>query len=801
MEFVVAQETTEDLFSGEIEKTEDLISLSDLASEIEEEEPKLKIVDGKGENQKFLKLKDRFSRLTLTSEKLINETVRSLKSSGSMTSFEEINEAALPLKESRDKLDILNNSVSELIAKSTEKLASLDKMRFRWEDLIGDNDLNTALKQRIRAHIDQIIKTEQQTRPALTNSLELRKKIASLDGKISASLVDVEALGDNFKARLFQAEPSSPIDKSYWKKLSETSWSDLVKASKTHNTEFIEYLDQNRDQLWLHLALTILIGSLVLKLKSSSFVQHAFPKLYDNPFVIVFTTTLLISYFVYTEADRRFFSIIGLLLIPPLTFLFCDVLNKRYRGVILLSALILAIDQVRNCIPELFELNQLLLFFQLLGSSWVCFRLFKICSARAEESKAEFEAAEDGEDSKPKTEYRSRTLTRYWVFSHIFQFLSVTFLILLFSLVFGYWQLTSYLEQNLYGSIYTAILIYAGYQLLKGFVFAILLAPGIRELNFVKSHRASIRKNTSLLVAAGLVFGWLSHNLTRLGWYDQASQVANSVLDSGVQVGDLSIKLKGVLLAGLIVWVGIKASRLIRMFLAEDLYNRREFDTGLVNTVDTSVHYLVLIGTILAAISAIGVGFQNVALIAGALSVGIGFGLQNIVNNFVSGIILLVERPVQVGDLILVGDTLGNVTRIGIRSCTVKTLDDADIIFPNASLVTERVVNWTHSSHRARISVSVGVAYGTDVEKCMRLLSETAKNLPFVLSHPEVVVLFTEFADSSLNFAIRAWVLNVNKRPEYKSELLVAIDQVLAENNIGIPFPQRDVHLIESAKG
>ena len=114
MEFVVAQETTEDLFSGEIEKTEDLISLSDLASEIEEEEPKLKIVDGKGENQKFLKLKDRFSRLTLTSEKLINETVRSLKSSGSMTSFEEINEAALPLKESRDKLDILNNSVSEL---------------------------------------------------------------------------------------------------------------------------------------------------------------------------------------------------------------------------------------------------------------------------------------------------------------------------------------------------------------------------------------------------------------------------------------------------------------------------------------------------------------------------------------------------------------------------------------------------------------------------------------------------------------------------------------------------------------
>jgi len=775
-------------------RSEEVITLSELASAIEEEEPRLKEVSRISNKSGYEKLQNRFSTIENSAQKIVKQTSTSLESANYALSYEEINETALPLKNARQEIESLRTDLSELIASATEKLASLDTMRISWEELLAEKNLNPALKTRIRSHIDQIQSVEKKIRPALTDSLSLRKKMTALDQKLSDSLVEVSTLGERFKAKLFQAEDSSPLYPQFWKNLKNTSLRDIFSAFKKHNSEFVAYLDQHRHQLWLHIALTILISSLVLKLKASSFVQQAFPKLYDNPLVIIFTTTLLLSYFVYADADRRFFSILGLLLVPPLTFLFCDVLDKKYRKVIVTSAILLAIDQIRNCIPELFELNQMLLMIQLAGSAWVCFRLFKICSANVEEEKKpEIEAEEIPEDTSKKS---NRAQTRNWIFAHAFQFLSIAFLVILFAQIMGYWQLTSYLEQNIYGAIYAGILLYAGYQLLKGFVFAVLLAPGVRDLNFVKAHRGAIRKNTGFVIAAGLFFSWLAHSLNRLGWYEQTSSLTSSLLDSGVQIGDLSIKLKGVLLAGLILWAGLKISRLLRMFLAEDLYTRREFDTGLTNTVDTSVHYFVLIATILAAISAIGVGFQNIALIAGALSVGIGFGLQNIVNNFVSGIILLVERPVQVGDLILVGDTLGNVTRIGIRSCTVKTLDDADIIFPNASLVTEQVVNWTHSSHRARISVSVGVAYGTDIENTMKLLSETVKALPFVLSHPEVVVLFTEFADSSLNFTIRAWVLNVNKRPEYKSELLVAIDKVLAENNITIPFPQRDVHLI-----
>ena len=234
---------------------------------------------------------------------------------------------------------------------------------------------------------------------------------------------------------------------------------------------------------------------------------------------------------------------------------------------------------------------------------------------------------------------------------------------------------------------------------------------------------------------------------------------------------------------------------MIRAVLEQELYERYEYDKGIRYTIDTGLHYSILLITFFSILSFLGIGLQNVALIAGALSVGIGFGLQTIVNNFVSGIILLVERPIKVGDLILVGDTLGNVTRIGIRSSTIRTLDEAEIIIPNATLVSENVINWTLSSPRARIIVPVGVSYGTDVEECMKVLKAAAAGLSFILEHPGPDVLFKEFGDSSLNFEVRGWIRNVKQRPRLKSELTVAIRNALEENNIEIPFPQRDLHV------
>ena len=219
--------------------------------------------------------------------------------------------------------------------------------------------------------------------------------------------------------------------------------------------------------------------------------------------------------------------------------------------------------------------------------------------------------------------------------------------------------------------------------------------------------------------------------------------------------------------------------------------------------VSTLAHYTVLVLGFLMAVLALGVDLNRFALLAGAFGVGIGFGLQNIVNNFVSGLVLLTERPVEVGDTVSLGDVFGEVRRIGIRSSTVSTWQGAEVIVPNAQLVSEQVINWTHSDRRRRMEIPVGVAYGSKPKQVIELLLETSKANPDVLDEPEPFVLFMGFGDSSLDFEVRAWTDRFEFFQRVRSELCVAFEASLRAAGIQIPFPQRDLHIrsVSTPKG
>jgi small-conductance mechanosensitive channel len=183
-------------------------------------------------------------------------------------------------------------------------------------------------------------------------------------------------------------------------------------------------------------------------------------------------------------------------------------------------------------------------------------------------------------------------------------------------------------------------------------------------------------------------------------------------------------------------------------------------------------------------------------VIAGALGIGLGFGLQNIVSNFVSGLVILAERPIALGDRIEVGSVAGQVRQISLRSTTVVTNDNISIIVPNSDLVTQAITNWSHGDPRVRIRVPVGVAYGTDPEKMRSVLLAVAEAHPDVLKEPAAAVFFDSFGDSSLNFELAVWTVNRAHAPRrFRSEINFAIEKALRENNIEIPFPQRVVHL------
>jgi small-conductance mechanosensitive channel len=212
----------------------------------------------------------------------------------------------------------------------------------------------------------------------------------------------------------------------------------------------------------------------------------------------------------------------------------------------------------------------------------------------------------------------------------------------------------------------------------------------------------------------------------------------------------------------------------------------------------TTFGYVAVALAIIVALSIAGIEFTNLAIIAGALSVGIGFGLQNVVNNFVSGIIMLVERPVRTGDWIVVGSTEGHVQRISIRTTTIQTFDRAEVIVPNSDLISGQVTNWTLRNQWGRIKVPIGVAYGSDTAAVREILLEIAQNNADVikgnptLSDPSV--LFLGFGDSSLNFELRAMIPNIDQRFRVISDINFAIDAAFREQGIEIPFPQRDVN-------
>jgi small-conductance mechanosensitive channel len=195
------------------------------------------------------------------------------------------------------------------------------------------------------------------------------------------------------------------------------------------------------------------------------------------------------------------------------------------------------------------------------------------------------------------------------------------------------------------------------------------------------------------------------------------------------------------------------------------------------------------------AISLIGLNLTSLAFLTGALGIGVGFGLQNIVNNFVSGLMLLFERPFKVGDMVVVDNETGTVKKIGLRSTVIETFDRSELIVPNSLFISGKVTNWTRSNQIARVRITVGVAYGSDIERVLSLLKEAAETDHRVLSNPEPNPLFLRFGDSALEFELHSWITDVKDMLSVRSALCQAIAGRFQAAGIEIPFPQRDLHL------
>ncbi|TXH69291.1 MAG: mechanosensitive ion channel family protein [Thiothrix sp.] len=301
------------------------------------------------------------------------------------------------------------------------------------------------------------------------------------------------------------------------------------------------------------------------------------------------------------------------------------------------------------------------------------------------------------------------------------------------------------------------------------------------------------------LAHAVAIFSLMALVLLRLwGMSEQSLQLMLTKLMDGIKIGSFSLEPMRIIIGLLSLAILISLTHLIKSSLANHWLNRTNMTRGAKETTVTIAGYVGIILSILIGLSIAGIQFTNLAIIAGALSVGIGFGLQNIVNNFVSGLILLFERPIRKGDWIRVGTTEGYVRDINIRSTVIQTFDRSDIIVPNSELIANQVTNMMLSNQYGRVIIPVGVSYGSDPEKVLFLLRSVGEAHPAVLreyGELKVQVFFRGFAESSLNFELRCVIKDVEKQMGVTSELNLAIEKAFREAKIDMPYPQRTIHI------
>lgn len=277
---------------------------------------------------------------------------------------------------------------------------------------------------------------------------------------------------------------------------------------------------------------------------------------------------------------------------------------------------------------------------------------------------------------------------------------------------------------------------------------------------------------------------------------DDAITFINDILNTKLfELNQTPVTLSSILMFILMMVLFYLFSKVVNKIFLKKIFHRFGIEKSTSYNLIRISHYIVLVIGAIISFQFVGIDLSGLAVIFGLLSVGIGFGLQNVTSNFMSGLILLFEQPIRVGDRVTVGDAEGEVTDISIRSTTIKTLNNISIIVPNSEFVSSNVINWSHGDTKIRLDIEVGVSYNSDLEKVLSVLHEVARNHPLSLKSPEPDVLLKSFGDSAWDMVVRVWILDPRGHHVVRSEINCEIVRKFRENNIEIPFPQRDLHL------
>ncbi len=496
-------------------------------------------------------------------------------------------------------------------------------------------------------------------------------------------------------------------------------------------------------------------------------------KLLSRPFSISLLIALFFEYLFFPLAPRIVAEIFTILFIFPLLRLFPIMITKVSRGPLFFVTFIFLLQRIMelaatNTLNQRFIVNGLIILL-IAAMYW----MLKIPIDKIPEQRRPFVK----------------------VLSSIIKVMVVVLVLTLIANFAGNTILSRLVLNGVMNAIYVSLLLVTAYQVFDELLTIFLQTNFANLFLIIKQDHDLVKKTIIKIVRFITYFIWVASFLDGFSLYKPLKKAAIDAFNTSWDVGETTISVGNIILFFFSIWLSVKLSRLTRFILDGEILPRLKLPRGVPGAVSLITGYIIITFGLLFALFAVGFDMTKFSIIAGALGVGIGFGLQNIVNNFISGLILLFERPVQIGDVISIQNLTGTVKRIGIRSSIIKGFDGSEEIVPNADLISSRVTNWTLSDKYKRIEINIGVEYGTDPEKVIELLKYSISSRQDVLKDPEPYVLFNGYGESSLNFTFRFWTANRSEWIFIQSEALLYINKLLIDADIKIPFPQMDVHI------
>jgi len=546
--------------------------------------------------------------------------------------------------------------------------------------------------------------------------------------------------------------------------------------SKLYN-DGIRFFRMYRDRLFLHLALYLMLLALFLRLRHLSRRPSAVTPSIAEKFVLdrSFTSALLVALFsvplFYSDASPQMVRMILFPAVVPLLILLPAVFPSQLRRALYALTAVYAMDFWRYYLPPQGIMTRVLLLAEALIGIGVIYTL---------QRGGLFES----------TRFKSRETT----LRRMLQIGMGLFLGAIIANILGALSLAEVLFSPLVRTLYIGVVI--GMMTVVATTFAMmgLRSPLALTLRTVQEDGAAVAANIRRVANFAAVSVWVVIGLFNIGILGFLVNALEELFDAKWSLGAIEISVREVVMFVLVFGVAYALSRFLRFILAREIFPRFQMPRGVPDVLDLLARYGVLLfGFLLALISA-GVNLSQLTLALSALGVGIGFGLQNIVNNFVCGLILVFEHPIQVGDFVEVGQHFGKVQRIGFRSSSLDTFDGGHVIIPNSELIGNKVMNWSLSNQLRRITLKVPVPIGTDPKRVMDMFQAIAGSQPDVIAFPAPSAALEGFGDGSLGFVLRCWT-RTDKFESVCFGLTLAINNAFQAAGIKIPFAQSDVHL------